>query len=85
MPYFCAMINWKKSLAVLSVVFFLSFSAYSQCAMCRANAESNIKSGKNQIGRGLNTGILYLLSIPYLLGGAAAFIYFKNRGKANQA
>ena len=85
MPYFCAMLNWKKSLAVLSLALFLSFSAYSQCAMCRANAESNIKSGKNQVGRGLNTGILYLLSIPYLLGGAAAFIYFKNRGKANQA
>ncbi len=79
------MLNWKKSLTVLALAFFLSGSAYAQCAMCRANAESNIKSGKNQIGRGLNTGILYLLSIPYLLGGAAAFIYFKNRGKANQA
>lgn len=79
------MLNWKKSLIFLVLAFFLSFSAYSQCAMCRANAESNIKSGKNQIGRGLNTGILYLLSIPYLLGGAAAIIYFKNRGKANQA
>jgi hypothetical protein len=79
------MVKRKKMFAVLALALLLSGSAYSQCAMCRANAESNLKSGKNQIGRGLNTGILYLLSIPYLLGGAAAFIYFKNRSKANQA
>jgi hypothetical protein len=78
----------QKAKRIISIIFLaviMAGSAQAQCAMCRANAESNIKSGKNDIGKGLNRGILYLLSIPYLLGGAAAVIYFKNRGKAQQS
>jgi hypothetical protein len=34
--------------------------------MCRVAAESNLKYG-GETGRGLNFGILYMLSLPYLL------------------
>lgn len=34
--------------------------------MCKMAAESNMKSG-GSVGKGLNTGILYLLAMPYLL------------------
>lgn len=74
----------KRTLSILFLALALSGSVQAQCAMCRANAESNIKSGKNNVGKGLNRGILYLLSVPYLIGGAAAFIYFKNRRKSSQ-
>jgi hypothetical protein len=33
-------------------------------------------------GRGLNTGILYLMSLPYLMGGVAGYIWWKHRKKA---
>lgn len=49
------------------ILFFLSisFEVYSQCAMCKSVVESNLESG-GSIGSGLNDGILYLMSIPYL-------------------
>jgi len=50
----------------------------AQCSMCRRVAESNLESGQKK-GRGLNTGILYLMSVPYLMGGVAGFIWWKSR------
>lgn len=41
-------------------------SASAQCAMCRAVAESGSTNGQN-VGGGLNNGILYLMAVPYLL------------------
>ena len=69
-----------SSIVLISLLAF-SFDASAQCAMCRASAESNLKTKQNQAGKGLNHGILYLMSVPYLLGGVAAFIYFKHRKK----
>jgi len=40
------------------------------CAMCKAVAQSReggIFGGEQAIGRGLNSGILYLMAVPYLL------------------
>lgn len=48
--------------------------------MCRQAAESGIKKGEVQ-GKGLNKGILFLMAIPYLLGGTAFIIYKKNKRK----
>jgi heme/copper-type cytochrome/quinol oxidase subunit 2 len=47
---------------------------YSQCAMCKAAAESNLESDPKSIARGLNKGILFLMAIPYVIVG----IIFKN-------
>ena len=53
----------------------------AQCAMCTVSAEQSVKNGNTQ-GVGLNTGIIYLLVIPYLLiSGTAALWYFKYRKK----
>jgi hypothetical protein len=48
--------------------------------MCRAVAESGTKNVK-PVGRGINNGILYLLAMPYLIGGVAFIIWRKNRKK----
>lgn len=53
----------------------------AQCSMCRAVAESGHKEDPNKVARGLNNGILYLLSIPYILGGAAYFIWRRNKSR----
>lgn len=50
------------------------------CAMCKAVVESEqgngrIFGGEQAVGRGLNTGILYLMAVPYLL----LFMLFRKR------
>jgi hypothetical protein len=50
----------------------------AQCAMCRATVESNIENGGKTVGRGLNDGILYLMSIPYIVLGGIGYMVYKN-------
>jgi hypothetical protein len=77
---------------LLPVIFFFalttSFEADAQCAMCRRIAQTNYeqqdlvsKQKEMKRGRSLNNGILYLLSIPYLIGGVGALVWWKNRKK----
>ena len=42
---------------------------FSQCAMCKAAAESNLENDPKSIARGLNKGILFLMAIPYVIVG----------------
>ena len=65
----------------LVLLFFLiSFESYSQCAMCKAIAESD-PQGKESLFEGLNSGILYLMGIPYLLLSIALVYIYINRKK----
>jgi hypothetical protein len=50
--------------------------------MCRAVASSGERSDSTRVAKGLNNGILYLLSMPYILGGVAYFIWRRNRRQA---
>jgi len=47
------------------------------CAMCKATVESQDKAfgGPQAIGQGLNSGILYLMAVPYLL----LFLLFRKK------
>ena len=49
----------------------------AQCAMCRATVGSNVQSGESEVGTGLNTGIFYLMSIPYILAGTIGFFWYR--------
>ncbi len=75
----------QSILVFLVLVFFLMQEpAAAQCAICKATVESNIENGGKTVGRGLNTGILYLMSIPYLVLGGIGFMVYRNwKGKAN--
>ncbi len=70
-----------KSLAVLTLVFVATVLD-AQCPMCRMSAESNLANGGSE-GSGLNKGILYLLSLPYLIVMVLGFIWFRHK-KMNQ-
>ncbi|WP_236537131.1 hypothetical protein [Sphingobacterium composti Ten et al. 2007 non Yoo et al. 2007] len=50
--------------------------AQAQCAMCSLNAENSTQNGNSQ-GKGLNDGILFLLAMPFLIGGGVAFLWYK--------
>lgn len=64
--------------AVGLVVLLISVDVSAQCPMCRMAAESNLENGGTE-GRGLNKGILYILSLPYLLISVIGFIWWKNK------
>jgi hypothetical protein len=46
-------------------------------------AESNLENGGTE-GKGLNTGILYILCLPYLLVFTIGFIWYRKNKKAKQ-
>jgi hypothetical protein len=71
--------------SVVTVLFLASAATVSaQCAMCRATVGSNVASQESKVGTGLNAGILYLVSIPYILIGGVAFFWYRH-SKANKA
>ncbi|MBC7862501.1 MAG: hypothetical protein IAF38_05955 [Bacteroidia bacterium] len=59
--------------AIILLLILLPEIAEAQCAMCKASVESS-QGQKNSVAGGLNTGILYLMAVPYLL---IAFIFRK--------
>ena len=69
-----------KKLVLLLILFFSFIQSYSQCAMCKAIAESD-PQGKESLYEGLNSGILYLMGIPYILLSIAFIYIYLNRKK----
>jgi hypothetical protein len=69
---------------VLLLIVFLLISVvgnevYSQCAMCRAQLESNVSDGSFMLtSDNLNAGIMYLLAMPYVLIAVVAFFWYRN-------
>ncbi len=68
-----------KRVTVLLLLLTTILDSYSQCAMCKAVAES----GDAEMAEGLNDGITYLMIFPYILvGGLLYFIYrYKKKQK----
>ena len=73
--------RFAKIICILSLLALFNITpieAPAQCPMCRMSAESNLKNGGTE-GSGLNTGILYMLAMPYLLVATLGFVWWKNR------
>jgi hypothetical protein len=69
----------RKTISYFALVVFLFLShaqTIAQCAMCKASVESDLNSG-GSIGTKLNTGILYLMAIPYIILVGGAYLFFK--------
>lgn len=72
-----------KRRVVFLVVFFLLSSELlmAQCAMCRTQLENNVSNGSPGIAAGINTGILYLLVMPYIAIAALGYFWYKSSRK----
>lgn len=70
-----------KSLILVLLFFGLQVASFAQCAMCRASVENNVSNGDTSIGAGLNSGILYLFVMPYLLAAIIGYLWFKSAKK----
>ncbi len=70
------------------LVSFLALSAYvveAQCPMCKTALEASRKQQQSKtVGNGLNKGILYLLSLPYLAVGTVGGVYYFKTRKRKQ-
>ncbi|MFN7640827.1 MAG: hypothetical protein ACK51A_09685 [Sphingobacteriia bacterium] len=51
----------------------------AQCPMCKSNVESAQREEQKAVGKGLNVGILFLMTTPYLLVGTLAFVWMRRR------
>jgi len=73
----------SNAITTKRILFFLMFAISfvmrlsAQCPMCRSAAEANVKLG-GTAARGLNTGILYLFAMPYLVVGLIAFLWWRS-------
>ena len=60
------------TICIITLIVFLADDSFAQCSMCRKIATDGANS--KAIGRSLNSGILYLLGLPYFL---VAFFFRK--------
>lgn len=68
----------KFAISIFFMLVFLSLSIDldAQCSMCKAVAESSVNGG-SKMGQGLNSGILYIMGIPYILLVVAGVLLFR--------
>ena len=72
---------------LLTVLFFLlvSIESMAQCAMCKTTIVNNVSHGELALAEGLNFGIMYLFTSPYLAFAAiAGVVIYKYRKHAKQ-
>lgn len=66
------------------MLFLASVQAFAQCAMCRTTLENNLSNGDPGLAAGINTGILYLLALPYLIAIVLGYLWFKSSRHVQQ-
>lgn len=71
----------SRILLVLIIIVLSAIQAVAQCAMCRTQLENNVSNGDTSMASGINTGILYLLVLPYLAVLILGYVWFKNSRK----
>lgn len=74
------MIKVSKINGVVLLLLMAASNTFAQCSVCRAGAESNIEQGYTA-GLGLNSGIIYLLCMPYILAAIGFYIWYRQRKK----
>ena len=75
----------KKLVFIFCFSFSSILSSNAQCPMCKTALTSGRKTGKQkyerQVGDGINAGILFLMSVPYVLVAGAGFAFYKSNIK----
>lgn len=65
-------------LLVLAFVM-MTTDVEAQCAMCRAVAEDSIEVDGYGMALGLNGGILFIMSIPYILLSVGFLVFYRTK------
>ena len=72
------------ALTLFFAVMLLPEIVSAQCAMCKATIEEQARDKSGNLAGGLNAGILYLMSFPYLIFSVIAYFWYKNSVKDSQ-
>ncbi|GIV42107.1 MAG: hypothetical protein KatS3mg034_1417 [Vicingaceae bacterium] len=72
-----------KKAGIFIFFIFLNIVSFAQCAMCRASVESSQQAGETW-ANGFNSGILYLMAVPYVAFAVIAWLYYKNYYSKNK-
>jgi len=76
--------NRLLRIGLLSVfVVGSQISSFAQCAMCKAVLESNMQSGEEAVGQGINEGIIYIMFVPYILLAVVGYFLYKHHQKTS--
>ncbi|SMO38862.1 hypothetical protein [Solitalea koreensis] len=67
---------------LLMTLVFVNTQSMAQCPMCKTSVESSIKHGGDK-GKGLNSGILYLLVMPYFAVAGVGILWYKKYRRKN--
>lgn len=71
--------NTVVLILVMALFFLMSTDAGAQCAMCKAVAENAQDESGYGLTNGLNSGILFIMAIPYILLGTLLFVFFRKQ------
>ncbi|HQQ95234.1 MAG TPA: hypothetical protein PLQ93_11810 [Bacteroidia bacterium] len=66
--------KYKFFVFLVLLLCFAPIDYSAQCAMCKEAAETSLKNDPKSMARSLNSGILYLMAVPYL---AILFVFRK--------
>jgi hypothetical protein len=67
--------NYLYILFFIIGLLLVADNTFAQCAMCKAVIESN----PDDVGKGINNAILYIMVMPYILLGIIAFVFYKKK------
>ena len=70
----------KTSLVLLLLVLMsgvLPIAARAQCVMCKSQVEAARAENDDFSPAGLNKGIVYMMTIPYILMGAIGYAWYR--------
>ena len=70
----------KKLLFIIMVLILSTIDMHSQCSMLSAIMESD---QQYEAAKGLNRGIVYLMSIPYILVGLIIWKIYRTNKASN--
>ncbi len=72
-----AKFSLKFLLSLYALLVMAAGDLLAQCAMCRASVETNINEDGIGFAEKLNTGILYLFVMPYLMAVVIGYFWYK--------
>ncbi|MCU0339767.1 MAG: hypothetical protein MUE30_07770 [Spirosomaceae bacterium] len=71
-----------KKIGLILVFSILTMGvSVAQCAMCKGAVQTNMSTGRNVIGNGINEGIAYLFAFPYLIVGIIGYLWYRTSKK----
>jgi len=58
--------KYTRILLVLAVLLFVDYSFSQGCSQCKLMAEQGSEVDEDSFGTNINSGILYLMALPYI-------------------